>query len=188
MEFDAVYTALEEQSLRTAERTGQRCAPGCGACCRRPTREIESSAAELLPLARRLWESGQAPALLDKARAAGAEGWCVLYEPGGDGPYPLGRCGHYANRPLTCRLFGFAAVPDQKGKPRPLLSPVMKARDPDLVLRFDQAVEEGAQPPLAAEWRFRLVAADPEAGDLLPLNEALVRALEQEGLRRRFHS
>jgi len=179
MEFDALYRDLAEQISDTARR-GLRCAPGCGQCCERPSAQIEASVAEMHPLARHLWQTGGAEQLLDRARSAGAEGWCALYqkEPG-DGSYSRGRCEHYDFRPLTCRLFGYAAVLDRHGGPVPLLSPVMKALNPEWTTQIGDA---GAL-PMATVWRSRMAEVDPQAAtDLLPLNEALVRALEQEGL------
>lgn len=188
MKFDPIYRDLDEQIDRLAQQTGQRCPPDCGACCQKPSAGIEASPAELRPLARHLWETGDAEAVLEAARTAGAEGWCVLHRPGSpDGEYARGRCGYYGYRPLTCRLFGYAALPDKAGRLRPTLSAVMKRKDPEVGHRFDQAVAGGAIPPVTAAWRFRMAEADPEAAsDLLPLNQALIRALEAEGLVRRL--
>jgi Fe-S-cluster containining protein len=187
MEFDPIYEELEGQIAGVARGAGLACAPGCGACCRRPSRAIEASVAELRPLARHLWETGEAEATLDRAWRAGAEGWCVLYEPRDDGVFPRGRCGHYPFRPLTCRLFGFSAIRDKSGRYRPLLSAVMKEHDPGLPHRVEAALEAGLRPPVASEWRLRLAEVDPEAAvRLLPLNEALAAALEREGWAFRF--
>lgn len=185
MNLEDLYTELDGELNAVEWTLGRGCAPGCGACCRRPTRHIEASAAEFEPLARRLWESGEAESVLEAAKRAGAEGWCVLYQRGPDHPYPQGRCGAYQNRPLVCRLFGAAAVRDKTGRPQPTWSQIQLQTDPDLPQRFARLVSEGWVPPLAAEWRLRLAAVVPEAaGALLPLNDALARALEREGLRR----
>jgi Fe-S-cluster containining protein len=183
MEFDALYNELEREIGRSASLTGQACPPGCGACCRRPSRHIEASTAEMRPLARHLWAEGRAEEVLARAREAGADGWCAVFEPG-DGTANLGdRCTAYGFRPLTCRLFGYAAVRDKTGHPRPNLSAVMKDRDPGLVQRIDRLTTEGLRMPVASDWRQRMAEVTPDAAvNLLPLNEALVRALEAEGL------
>lgn len=187
MDFDRLYEELDQQIRQTADKTGWRCPPGCGACCQTPSKNIEASVAELRPVARRLWRSGGAEGVLDQARQAGAEGWCALYQPTPGGSPTQGRCSAYAHRPLTCRLFGSSAVRDKAGRPRATLSAVMKATDPDLAPRLDAAVADGLEVPVAAEWRLRLAEVAPESAvDLLPLNEALVRALEIEGLVHRF--
>lgn len=181
VEFDHLYQELDEHIQRAAGATGWRCLAGCGACCRTPSRNIEASVAELRPLARHLWRSGQAEGVLVRARDAGAEGWCVLYEPG-DGAFQ-GRCSAYRWRPLTCRLFGSSAVRDKGGRPRATLSARMKEADPGLGARIDAAVTSGLEIPVAAEWRLRAAEVAPEAAvDLRPLNEALGLALEIEGL------
>lgn len=181
MSVESVFEELDRLVAEATPRLGLACAPGCGACCRRPSREIEASAAELAPLARHLWTTDQAEAILAAAREAGAEGWCALYQPGADSPYPQGRCGHYAHRPLTCRLFGASALVDKQGRLRPALSAVMKAHDPGIVSRVE-ADPSGL--PIASQWRFRLGSADPRSLEVLPLNEALVKAIEAEGFRR----
>jgi Fe-S-cluster containining protein len=185
MEFDPLYEELDQQIRQTAERTGWRCPPGCGACCQTPSKNIEASEDELRPLARNLWAAGGAEAVLEQARGAGAEGWCALYEPG---PGPTqGRCTAYEFRPLTCRLFGSSAVRDKAGRPRATLSAVMKAADPGLGQRVEDAVARGLDVPVAAEWRLRMAEVSPRATvDLLPLNVALVRALQTEGLVYRY--
>lgn len=181
MDVESVFQELDQVVAQVAPRLGLACAPGCGACCRRPSRQIEASAAELAPLARHLWNTNQAESVLEAARVAGAEGWCALYQPGPDSPYPQGRCGAYAHRPLTCRLFGASALVDKEGRLRPTLSAVMKRHDPGVASRVE-ADPSGL--PIASQWRFRLGSADPRTLDLRPLNEALVQALEAEGLRR----
>lgn len=183
MELDTLYTALD-RCLQPAARAGIRCAPGCGQCCERPSRQIEASVTEMVPLARALWTEGAAERVLDRAEEAGAEGWCVLYErEPGEGPYSRGRCLHYGFRPLTCRLFGYSVVTDGRGRTIPWASPVMKTRMPDLGARFE-AVDSI---PTASDWRARMAEVSPEAAfDLLPLNEALAQALRREGLVRRL--
>lgn len=182
MEFDALYNELEQEIRRTAGLTGQVCPPGCGACCRRPSRHIEASTAELRPLARHLWSSGEAETVIDRAREAGADGWCAVFEPG-DRTAHGDRCTAYRFRPLTCRLFGYAAVRDKTGQLRPNLSAVMKDRDPGLAERIGRLTAEGLRLPAASDWRQRMAEVTPDAAvDLLPLNEALVRALEAEGV------
>lgn len=186
-DFTPLYQELAEKTAEAARVAGLRCAPGCGACCRKPTRDIEASAAEMAPLARALWETGEAEAVLGRAREAGADGWCVLYEPGPDSPYPQGRCRHYDQRPLTCRLFGSAGFRDKVGRIRPTWSPIMRQHNPGVSEQYDRALNDGWSPPVAADWRLRLAEADPRAlTDLEPLNNALVRALEREGLAFRY--
>lgn len=188
-DFAQLYSELDGVLGRASEAAGLKCLPGCGACCRRPSRAIEASPAELAPMARRLWTEGRGADLLDRARRLGAEGWCAVYEAGPSEPVPQGRCGAYADRPLTCRLFGFSSVRHKDGSRKPLLSAPMKNAVPGLADRVAAAERAGAPLPEAAEWRLRLAEADPSAAvELLPLNEALARALEAEGLRRRLSS
>lgn len=168
-------------ALRAA--TSLACPPGCGACCLSP--EVETTVAEVEPLARALVEEGRAGALIE--RLADAPAPCALYVPEPDDPR-RGRCSAYRDRPLVCRLFGFSARRDRQGQPELLACRTMRAGDPDGVARAARAVAAGeVEAPVSADLARALVSELPgEAGRLLPINVALARALERELLRARL--
>lgn len=180
-----LYADLDQALARLRLATGLRCAEGCGACCLRPTQEIQATVYEMLPLAFTLLSEGLGGETLEKALSAGAQGRCVLFE-ARDETAGLGRCGRYGFRPLVCRLFGFAALRGKDGRPALTLSARQKAADPKTAAAAVRAVREGApgvEAPDYAHWAERLRALDPALAEkTYPLNLALAEALARAGL------
>ena len=109
-EMTALFESIGRQTRQFAAETGLKCETGCGTCCANP--DIETTVAEVLPLAVYLWSISQADDALRTRPSAGA---CVFYKPD-PAVKGHGRCGIYAYRPGLCRLFGFAANRDKYGR------------------------------------------------------------------------
>ncbi|MEZ5978067.1 MAG: YkgJ family cysteine cluster protein, partial [Planctomycetota bacterium] len=110
-----IFERADRAASELSTRVGLGCPPGCGACCNSP--DVETTVAEMRPLARRIVEEGRTEevvARIDRATEAG-ERRCVSYVADPFDPR-IGRCGVYADRPLVCRLFGFAASRDKHGR------------------------------------------------------------------------
>ena len=141
---------------------------------------------ELEPLADVLLAEGKADEVYERALAGRGER-CILFEPaaraeGEDASIVRGACARYEHRPLVCRMFGFAGVRRADGRATLAACRVHKAVQPDVVERAHQAIGCGAVPvPVMADYALELGAAGGSAAELLPLNEALARAIEKRG-------
>lgn len=175
----AIYQAADRATDAVVAATGLGCPTGCGACCVRTPPHV--SVSDVAPLARDAIARGEGEALLARAQAIGA-GVCALFAPG---QLP-GGCTVYAIRPVICRLFAFAAVRDKHGALELAICREHKAADPEAPARVAAWLAAGGEAPVFAE--VQQDAHDPDDGpaELLPINLALVRALERELLRAQY--
>ena len=175
----ALYRDADAATDAVSAATGLACPTGCGNCCVRTPPHV--SVSDVAPLARAAIESGEAEALLARARAIGA-GPCVLFAPG---RLP-GGCTVYAIRPVICRLFAFAAVRDKHGALELAICREHKAADPAAPARVRAYLDGGGAAPVFTD--IQQDAHDPDDGppDLLPINLALALALERELLRSQY--
>lgn len=184
----SVLAELERADAATrafAERAGLACPPGCGACCLSP--DVETTAAECLPLAEALAADGRADevlAELARRRAAG-DPRCALYaaDPRDE---RLGRCTAYALRPLVCRLFGFSGRRDRTGATALVSCRTLRAADPAAQARAEELARAGGAPLLADHAHAVAAALPGDGARQLPVNEALRAALERVLLARRL--
>lgn len=151
------------------------CPRGCGSCCETPSRNIECTTFEALPMALRLWETGRAEEAHAMALDAGDEGHCMIYEEvlldtlGGG-------CSEYAWRPLICRLFGFSSTKDKHGEPRLILCRLINTD-----ATAEGIVKMGVEIPSITDICSRARAlGDPAlSAERLSINRALAGALEK---------
>jgi hypothetical protein len=174
----ALYTEADAAADDFGSATGLRCPPGCGTCCFHSTPEV--TVADARPMAEAAMARGEGAQLLARARAVG-DGVCVLFA-GDEGG---GRCTSYPERPMLCRMYGFAAMrrgapglPDSAaGYYMPCL--VHARRDPDAVGVAVAAADRGAIPHFP-DWQAQVDALSRGgAGPRMPMNEAIARALER---------
>lgn len=179
-----LFLRLDEATAEVARRSGLACPPGCGACCLNP--EVEATEVELAAMAAHLWEVGEAEEVLRVLEGEDAPESCVLYRPEAGNPR-RGRCGHYAHRPTLCRLFAYAAVRDKAGGARLAVCRVQREAQPAEAARAETEVAARHwRAPLYHQVAEELLDIDSELGaERLPINEALRRALQREGWRRR---
>jgi len=172
-----LYSELDARTASLRRTTGLDCTPGCGACCDTPSRNIECSDFELLPLAVALWRAGEAEFRLQMASSSSPEGPCLFYDKAGI--LAAGRCGAYRLRPLVCRFFGFAAERDKHGAPRLTLCRPLKLQNPALASIAAGMVASGVEVPMIGHYMSELHSIEPAAAARrFPVNDALRRALE----------
>ena len=187
-----LYEDIDRQTLNFAKETGLCCKPGCGACCENP--EIETTVAEVMPLAAHLWSQGLAEKKLESIRSNPSKSVCAFYEPvrpaksglnkrPGDPLTPgKGRCGAYLYRPGICRLFGFAARRDKHGQRVLVTCRIIKDTQPQNSSNAQKKLHEGLDAPLLSAHAFAVSNIDPVHGEkLCPINQAIRRALEKVG-------
>ncbi|MDX6767531.1 MAG: YkgJ family cysteine cluster protein [Candidatus Methylacidiphilales bacterium] len=174
----ALFSQTDQATEAFARASGITCPPGCGACCHSP--EVEASELEMLPMADHLVRTGKAEATLRQLHEHPDATTCVFFEPVA-GSDTAGRCGQYAQRPLLCRLFGFAGRRDQNGTPQFTACRIHQQTCPTAVSESTLRVARGElRPPLYTEATDALWALHPEIGfDRFPINQALRRALER---------
>lgn len=178
-DMTALFDSIDRQTERFSGQTGLKCKNGCGACCTNP--DIETTVAEVLPLAVYLWSQGSAQDKLGTIRSHNSKGVCIFYTPD-----PLsqnqGRCSIYAYRPGLCRLFGFAARKDKYGKPLLVTCKVIKDSQPQACKRTQEELQKGLEAPLLTTHAFRVSDIDPVHGvKLLAINQAIRLGLEKIG-------
>ena len=176
VEIQSLYAEIDRDIAAFKLATGLRCRNGCGQCC--PGAQIRVSAAEMLPAAAALLRSGAADIWLERL-AAGPD-TCVGFSPA---PVPEtgGHCTLYAQRPIVCRLFGFAASRNRRSELELSTCRIIKADAPEAVARAAQLLAAGQPAPLLTAYGARVFSLDPTA-HALPINQAMDRALERCGL------
>ena len=182
--LEKLYAALDKEIARFQKATGLQCLSGCGRCCENP--QVETTVLELLPLATELWKSKEAEPAIAKALQANLSGPCIFYKPD-----PLiagkGRCAVYPWRPLICRLFGFSATTDKYGKPTLVTCSAIKQTYAQEYIFAEARIKSGRPVPSMGDFSRRAFHIDPNLGkDQLPINEAIVKALEKVGIRLKY--
>jgi Fe-S-cluster containining protein len=169
LRLDALYAELDGRLRAFAARAPFRCPPGCGRCSAKFEPDVLPVEAEYAALHARangvaLGEPAPAPA-----------GRCPLYRE--DDPR---HCPIYPARPLVCRLFGFAALPDKTGAL--LYTPCELMESPAGLERRSYRADElepppGSLPPSMPDYAARLSLVAPgEESARRPLGRALREA------------
>lgn len=173
----AVYTRMDQLIADFQDRCGLRCPAGCGLCCL--TAEVHTTVIEMLPTALVLLQRDEAEKWLEVIDKQSPFELCVFFEKD-ISPGQSGHCANYYRRPSICRLFGFAAVRDRLGFLELAVCKQLRQIDPETVA---SAVRYQNQAPSFADCTAQLYAIDPSAKvGLLPINEALKRAIQRVGL------
>lgn len=174
---EALLKELDIEIASFQSWSGLNCAYGCGRCCFKP--DIEAAPLEFLPFALSIYKSGQLTRWLEKLENSGAV--CVILNESQGG---AGLCSQYAHRGLICRLFGFSARRNKYGRRELVTCTVIKGEQNNSFQAAEAAlVEEGIRVPLFTDYYERLRSLDPAlGGTLLPINQALRRALEAVGM------
>jgi len=175
-----LLTGIDRQTEEFSKQSGLKCKTGCGACCENP--EIETTVAEVLPLAVHLWAQRSGEGVLDAIQSNDAQGVCVFYQPD-----PIvkgkGRCKAYDYRPGLCRLFGFAAHQNKYGQQELLTCKVIKDSQSEACQRVQEQLQQGEiTVPLFSAHSFAVANIDPVNGHkLFPINKAVSLAFEKIG-------
>ena len=169
------YQLLSQEFGSYQKISGLNCVEGCGACCNNP--QVEASVLEMLPLALHLFDTGQAEAYLQQMHDSGGFACHLFQRHSLDGM--KGACTVYEWRPGICRMFGVAGYRTKTDQPTLSVCATIKASKPQ---RFADALiaMSTSTPPMLAHGRQRIAKIDYALGEkLMPINEALVAALEK---------
>ena len=180
--LQALYDEMGEIFSSYQKNSALTCLPGCGECCKNP--QVEASVLEMIPLALKLYQENTWEEWIKRLAASSTES-CVFYESHSpDGK--LGRCGAYRERPSICRMFGVAGHHDKLGEVTLSICKLIKERSPELAEKKLAEVKiNGA--PLMIDWSYRLAQLDLALiQDRLPINQALLRALDKVLLYARY--
>ena len=174
----AFYGEIDQLVFQFQLNTGLRCVEHCGGvCCKKE--DVHTTVAEMLPIAHTLLIQGESSLHLEQIESLPSGSRCTFYVEEGIPPF-AGHCAQYALRPMICRMFGFAAARNKMGDPRLSTCKLIKQADPRTV-----AYAEGMQSraPCFSDLSARLYGLDPSFHSrLLPINEALKRAISRMGL------
>ncbi|HEY8343758.1 MAG TPA: YkgJ family cysteine cluster protein [Bacillota bacterium] len=180
----AVYSELDTLISDFKRKTGIDCLPGCKKCCGTAGENIEVSVFEVLPVSIYFWQNGQAEQWLKKLETTTPAAPCVLYN---DNPQAKSGCHAYSWRPLLCRLFGFSAKLDKRGKPLIGLCKELKRHEAFLEKRVQEWIDRAdgaALLPINSHFAQKITALNPHLGQRRsPINAALKEALEMVGFR-----
>lgn len=174
-----LYRQLDEDVAIFSRQAGLHCPPGCGACCVSP--HVEATVAEMLPLALWLFEQGEVEKTLERLRQGSP--LCVQYEARREQPNQ-GRCLAYAQRPVLCRLFGYMGSRDKTGQMRYAACRVFQKTESARIQNIEAELKHGTLPiPTLASAHERVAEIGELLGaEMLPLNQALLQAIEMIGL------
>lgn len=162
------------------------CIKKCKKCCNTSNQNIEVTILEFLPLSNYLWKKNRADYWLKKLAAAKPDSPCVLLKEDNNA---LSGCTYYSYRPLLCRLFGFAAMLNKKGKPQITLCKEINNLNPTLNKKVQMKIDKGLQVPIYPYFSQKISSLDPFLGEKkYPINEAFKLALEKIGLNLSYQS
>lgn len=168
-----VYLEMSETFSGYQTKTGWNCSSGCVKCCQKP--DIEASVLEMIPMAFRIYHEGTIDYWLDKLNTSELTQCPVLLtdESG------KGQCELYNERPSVCRMFGVAGYFDKNHKTTLSVCRVLRA---DFKIENTSEIPH-PEVPMITEWSFRLSSLHPDLiQNKMPLNQALIRALEKVAL------
>ena len=177
------YAGLDLATTELSNASGLACPPRCGRCCAHP--EVSASVVEMLPMALEMQRRGELEVWRRTLAERAHDARCAVYRPD-PGEEGLGRCGLYAWRPIVCRAFGFMARRDKHGHPELSACPVHRESAPEALERARDLVAAGFPAPNAADTARRVALLSPQEAVLLPINQALARALESVALHAHF--
>ncbi len=174
-----VFRTLDEAVAGFSARTGLSCPEGCGHCC--SSEEVEATVLECIPLAFELFRTLQAELILKRLQKNEDETRCILYRPDFT-EAGLWGCTQYQQRPVVCRLFGFAGNPDREGIPQLAMCRVLKKRTS--INKGAITLDDLTSPmPLFINAGLRITCLHPGSGTVrMPINVALREALLKVGM------
>lgn len=184
-ELDVIYENIETAQAGWRSACTFHCPDGCGTCCVGFEPDVLESEALYLAAWMLYHQRERALSIVEGSFVAPRRdpgSGCFLFDPAS--PY---HCTVYGGRCLICRLFGYAGDRGKDGRPRwkpcKFLPSGAGTASAPLHHQYDEAeliARFGAMPPLMADVTSRAVALMPdEAGDRLPLREALPKALSR---------
>jgi Fe-S-cluster containining protein len=142
---------------------------------------VETTVAEMLPLALQLFAEGQVENVWERLQNGSVT--CAQYE-ALPGQAEKGRCRNYAQRPVLCRLFGYVGVRDKTGQTRYAACRVLQKVEAERIQMIEAELKKGQLDlPFFAPAQERIAEIGGSLGaEIMPINQALIRALEMIGL------
>mgnify|MGYP006266964421 CR=1 FL=1 len=177
---ERIFSELEMQTNELKKATGVHCLLGCGSCCTKP--DIEASVLEFLPFAFDIFISGKADSFRKSINSLDSP-ICPIFQQtkkDEESGFVGGHCKQYANRGLICRLFSFSTTRDKNGDPRLTTCRFIKDQQPAQYETTLSYLASGKIVPVFTDYYGRLLQIDFRLGqEVLPINEAIKRALEE---------
>ena len=159
--------------------SGLFCPDGCGSCCQ--SEKVEATLLECLPLAFMILQRDDMDSCLNRLVGSHLPRRCIFFiedhaEKGTWG------CSCYADRPLVCRLFGFAGNRGKDGQLQLAFCRVMRETGQNLPDVAGDANLAAAM-PIFAEASIQLTTLHPDYGTRRqPINEAMRAAVMKVGM------
>lgn len=165
-----VYEDMSRTFSQFQVKSGLSCPSGCGQCCTTP--EIEATVLEMIPLALKFLDEGQALTWL-KILEKNTQQMCLLFEASDDSG--SGKCLTYHHRPALCRMFGAAGAYDKHHIVKLSLCKPLKEKHS----AYNDFVKN-ENIPVMSEWYTKVMSLDPNlAMTKFPINQALKQALDK---------
>jgi uncharacterized protein len=171
-----LFNQLEKDVATFQQATGLGCRSGCGLCCKKP--DIHATILEFLPLAYHLYKTGEAEKWFDYLQSDSSDSICHALTPfltKDSG----GFCSQYQHRGLICRVFGFSASLDKRGKAQLVTCKIIKEDFPEAVSKATEHIASKNTTPIISNYYHQLRSIDPDLGSqLLPINTAILESLK----------
>lgn len=170
---EAVFAEVDEAIDTFKNWSTIHCPTGCGKCCFQPN--IQVSVLEALPLAYQFYNEGTAVEWYDKLKE-NEDGLCLHLNPLSKS---AGMCTQYVNRPLMCRLFGYAARKNKHGIRELVTCDRIKTEQKDAYDDASARISQGESVPVIADYYRKLHSVDFDmAQEFFPINKAIRKAIE----------
>ena len=139
--------------------------------------DIESTPLEMIPMALAIYDEGKLDEWIEKIKSARSSHCLAFVHDLDEGK---GKCGRYQERPSLCRMFGVAGYLNKNEEV--VLSICRVIKDHFGEEAIPRNLQEDST-PVMAKWTMLLASLDPRLiQERLPINEALLRALEKVAL------
>lgn len=159
--------------------SGLYCPENCGACCQSET--VEATLLECLPMAFTILDRDDMESCLNQLASTPLPGLCLLFI-GNHAEQGTWGCSCYADRPLVCRLFGFAGSRGKDGQLQLAFCRVMRETGQNLPDVAGDA-RLAAVMPIITEAAIQLTTLHPDYGTRRqPINEAMRAAVMKVGM------
>lgn len=168
-----LFVQLDKDIKKFSDQTAMSCISGCGFCCTKPN--VRATVLEFLPYAMHTYLMGEAERVFQELKASETS-VCQLLNHGGT--IHAGRCGQYALRGMTCRLFGYSARRAKDQQLQLYTCDLLKSQKPADYARALAFIERKKQVPVVSDYYQRLRNIDASlASEMLPINQAQLEAI-----------
>jgi len=173
-QVENVFKEMDNHLARFKKVTQVNCPQGCILCCLKP--DLEANVLEFLPLAWHLVKTGMHEEVLEKIESG--QTVCVsLNTIRADNSLP--GCKFYPHRGAICRLFGSAALRNNKtGRLTLYTCRTLKDNYAGIWTEMETRIGNEKNVPMVPDYYYRLIAIDPIlANDYNPINKTIYKAI-----------